>query len=60
VGRVERLWMQHTKAIRDKSAAKNKSRNVLEKVMSLEKEKEDLDRRLNDEKEDAENARAEA
>jgi 3-phenylpropionate/cinnamic acid dioxygenase small subunit len=59
-GRVERLWTQHTKAIRDKSAAKNKSRNILEQVMPLEKEKEDLDCRLNDEKEDAENARVEA
>jgi chromosome segregation ATPase len=44
--------------IRDKFAAENKSRNVLEKVTTLEKEKEDLRRRLNDEKEDAKNARA--
>jgi hypothetical protein len=57
---MERLRTQHTKAIRDKSAAENKSRNLLEKVTTLEKEKEDLDRRLNDEKEDAENARTEA
>jgi 3-phenylpropionate/cinnamic acid dioxygenase small subunit len=59
-GRIERLRTQHTKAIRDKSAAKNKSQNLLEKVTAQEEEKEDLGRRLNDEKEDAENARAEA
>jgi hypothetical protein len=40
--------------------AENKSRNHLEKLTTLEKEKEDLDRRLTDEKEDAEKARAEA
>jgi hypothetical protein len=49
-GRIERLRMQHTKAIRDKSATKNKNRNLLEKVIALEKEKEDLSHRLNDEK----------
>jgi hypothetical protein len=35
-GRVERLRMQHTEAIRDKSAAENKSRNLLKKVTVLE------------------------
>jgi 3-phenylpropionate/cinnamic acid dioxygenase small subunit len=59
-GRIERLRTQHTKAIRDKSAAKNKSQNLLEKVTAQEEEKEDLGRRLNDEKEDAENTRTEA
>ena len=59
-GRVEHLRTQHAKAIRDKSAAENKSCNLLNKVTALEKEKEDLSRQLNDEKEDAENARAEA
>jgi hypothetical protein len=54
------LQTQHTKAIRDKSTAENKSRNLLDKVMALGKEKEDLDRRLNDEKEDVENAHTEA
>jgi hypothetical protein len=58
-GRIERLQTQHTEAIRDKSAAKNKSWNLLDKVTVLEKEKEDLSRRLNDEKEDAENTRVE-
>jgi predicted nucleic acid-binding Zn-ribbon protein len=46
--------------VRDKSAVENKSRNLLDKVMVLEKEKKELGRRLSDEKEDAENARAEA
>ena len=51
--RVERLRTQHTEAIRDKLAAENKSQNLLEKVTTLEKKKEDLGRRLNNEKEDA-------
>jgi hypothetical protein len=66
-GRIEYFWTQHVEAIRDKSMAKNKSRNLLDKVTVLEKEKEDLGRRLNDEKEaaaeaktDAENTRVEA
>jgi hypothetical protein len=57
-GRIERLRTQHTEAIRDKSAAKNKSRNLLEKVIVLEKE--DLSRRLADETKDVANARTEA
>jgi predicted nucleic acid-binding Zn-ribbon protein len=52
--------MQHTEVVRDKSAAKNKSRNLLEKLSIVEKEREDLGRRLAEEKEDAEKARAEA
>jgi 3-phenylpropionate/cinnamic acid dioxygenase small subunit len=40
-GRVERLRTQHNKAIRDKSTAKNRSQNLLEKVSTLEKEKEE-------------------
>jgi chromosome segregation ATPase len=66
-GKIEHLQMQCTEAIRDKLVAENKSRNLLDKVTVLEKEREDLSRRLNDEKEataeaktDAENARAEA
>ena len=59
-GRTERLQTQHTKAVRDKSAAENKSRNLLEKLTALQKEKEDLGHRLTDEKEDAEKGRAEA
>jgi hypothetical protein len=41
-GRIERLRMRHTKAVRDKSATKNKSRNLLEKLSAVEAEKEDL------------------
>jgi 3-phenylpropionate/cinnamic acid dioxygenase small subunit len=40
--KVERLQTQNTETIRDKSAAENKSRNLLEKVISLEKENEGL------------------
>jgi hypothetical protein len=43
--------------VRDKSAAENKSRNLLEKA---EAEKEDLSRQLATEKENAESARVEA
>jgi hypothetical protein len=59
-GRIEHLRTQHTKAIRDKSAAENKRRNLLYKVIALEKEKGDLGHRLNDEKKDAENTLVEA
>jgi chromosome segregation ATPase len=66
-GKIERLRMQHTEAIRDKSVAANKSRNLLDKVKTLEKQNEDLGRRLNDKKDvaaeakmEAESARAEA
>jgi predicted secreted protein len=59
--------MQHTEAIRDKLATENKSRNLLDRVTMLEKEREDLGCRLHDEMEAAteaktyaENARAEA
>jgi hypothetical protein len=56
-GRIERLRTQHTEVVRDKSAAENKSRNLLEKA---EAEKEDLSRQLATEKENAESARVEA
>jgi hypothetical protein len=46
--------------VRDKSVAKNKSRNLLEKLSAAEAEKEDLGRQLAAEKENAERARAEA
>jgi hypothetical protein len=52
--------MQHTKAVRDKSAAENKSHNLLDKLSAVEKEREDLSRRLAEEKEGAERAHAEA
>jgi hypothetical protein len=59
-GRIERILTQHIEAIRDKSVAENKSQNLLDKVTALEKEKEDLGRRLINEKEDAEIAHTEA
>jgi hypothetical protein len=59
-GRIERLRTQHTEAVRDKSAAENKSRNPLERLSTMEKEREDLGCRLAEEKEDAEKTRAEA
>jgi hypothetical protein len=57
-GRIERLRMQHTEAIRDKSVAENRSHNLLEKLMAVEAEKEDLCRRLAEEREGAEKAQA--
>jgi hypothetical protein len=59
-GRIERLRTQHMEAVRDKSAAENRSHNLLEKLSVAEAEKEDLSHRLAVEKEDAEKARAEA
>ena len=40
--------------------AENKSQNLLDKVAALEKENEDLDHRLNDEKDAAAEAKTEA
>jgi hypothetical protein len=59
-GRIERLRTQHTEAVRDKSAAENKSRNLMEKLSAAEAKKEDLGYRLAAEKEDADRACAEA
>jgi uncharacterized protein (DUF3084 family) len=59
-GKIECLRMQHTEAIRDKSAAENKSRNLFDKVMTLEKENEELGHRLNDEKDAAAEVKTEA
>jgi chromosome segregation ATPase len=58
-GRIESLRLQHTEAIRDKLAAENRIRNLLEKLTVAEADKEDLSRRLAAEREDAEKARAE-
>jgi hypothetical protein len=52
--------MQHTEAVRDKSAAEKRSRNLHEKLTAANAEKEDLSRRLAEEREGAEKARAEA
>jgi hypothetical protein len=38
--------MQHTEAVRNKSATKNKSCKLLEKLTAAEMEKEDLSRQL--------------
>jgi peptidoglycan hydrolase CwlO-like protein len=51
--------MQHTKVVRDKSVAENKSQNLLNKVTSLEKENEDLGRQLNNEKDATAEAKTE-
>jgi hypothetical protein len=59
-GRIERLRMQHTKVVRDKLAVENRSCNLLEKLTAAEADKEDLSRRLAEEREGAEKARAEA
>jgi 3-phenylpropionate/cinnamic acid dioxygenase small subunit len=59
-GRIERLQTQHTEAVRDKSAAENRSHNLLEKLTVAEAEKEDLSRRLAEERKGTEKARMEA
>jgi cell division septum initiation protein DivIVA len=66
-GKIKRLRMQHTEAVRDKSVAENKSQNLMDKMAALEKENEYLGHWLNDEKDvaveakmEAETARAEA
>ena len=57
--RIERLWAQHTDVVRDKSAAENKSRRLAERLAAAEAEKEDLRRRLVEERRDANKAFAE-
>jgi hypothetical protein len=59
-GRIERLRVQHTDAIRDKSAVENKSRRLTERLAAAEAEKEDLRRQLVEERRDANRACAEA
>jgi chromosome segregation ATPase len=59
-GRIERLWAQHTDVVRDKSAAESKSRRLTERLAAAEAEKEDLRRRLAEERRDANKAFAEA
>jgi chromosome segregation ATPase len=59
-GRIECLQAQHTEVVRDNSAAENKSRKLKEKLTAAKAEKEDLDRQLATEKEDANRAYAEA
>jgi hypothetical protein len=52
--------MQHTEAVREKSAVENRSHNLLEKLTAAEAEKEDLSRWLAEEREGTEKARVEA
>jgi uncharacterized protein involved in exopolysaccharide biosynthesis len=59
-GRIERLCTQHTEEVKDKSVAENKSHNLLEKLSAVEKEREDLNRQLAEEKDGAKKAHAEA
>jgi chromosome segregation ATPase len=59
-GRIERIRTQHTEAVRDKSAAENKTRKLKEKLTAVEAEKEDLGRHLAAEKQDANRACVEA
>jgi chromosome segregation ATPase len=58
--KIERLRIQHIEIVRDKSAAENKSRNLLNKLTALEKENEDLVHRLNDENDVAAEVKTEA
>jgi hypothetical protein len=58
-GRIQCLRTQHTEAVRDKSAAENKSRRLMEKLAAAEAKK-DLSHRLVEEKKDVDRACAEA
>jgi hypothetical protein len=59
-GRIKRLRAQHVDAVRDKSAVKNKSRRLAERLVAAEAAKEDLRLRLAEERRDANKACAEA
>jgi chromosome segregation ATPase len=57
---VERLRAQHTDAVREKSAAENKSHMLTERLAAAEAEKGDLRRQLVEERRDANKAIADA
>jgi hypothetical protein len=57
---VDRLRVQHTNAVREKSAAESKSRRLAEKVAALEAERTDLWRQLVEERREANQAIIEA
>jgi chromosome segregation ATPase len=59
-GVIKHLRTQHTEAARDKSAAENKSRRLMEKLSVAKAEREDLSRLLAAKKKDADRACAEA
>jgi chromosome segregation ATPase len=44
VAEIERLWAQHTDAVREKSAAENKSHKLAERLAAAEAERVDLRR----------------
>jgi hypothetical protein len=58
--RIERLRAQHVDAVRDKSAAENKSRRLAERLAAAEAEKEDLRCQLAEERRDVNKACAKA
>jgi hypothetical protein len=58
--KIERLWAQHTDAVREKSAAENKSCRLTERLATAEAEKGDLHRQLVEERRDANKAIADA
>ena len=57
---IERLQAQHTDAIREKSAAKNNSHRLTERLAAAEAEKGDLQNQLVEERRDANKACADA
>jgi chromosome segregation ATPase len=57
---IECLQAQHTDAIREKSAAENKSRRLTERLAAVEAEKGDLQRQLAEERRDENKAIADA
>jgi chromosome segregation ATPase len=58
--KVESLRAQHADAVREKSAAKSKSRRLSEKVAAMEAEKADLRRQLAEERREVNKAIADA
>jgi hypothetical protein len=57
---IERLWAQHTDAVRQKSDAENKSRRLTERLAAAKAEKGGLRRQLVEERRDANKAIADA
>jgi hypothetical protein len=58
--KVERLPAQHADAVREKSAAENKSRKLMERFAAVEAKKGDLRRQLAEERRDANKSIADA
>jgi peptidoglycan hydrolase CwlO-like protein len=52
-------FLQNNEDIRDKSVAKNKSQNLLDKVGTLERENEDLSHQMDDLKDEMTKSRSE-